>query len=58
MAAKLDLFLSADVLDATQVNNVTALDIYGDIFKDRGSTALWFYPAAVSILILHFSLLE
>ena len=41
-------FLNADITNTTELSYANFQDIYSSIIKDRGSSALWFYPAAVS----------
>jgi hypothetical protein len=44
----MELFLNADITNTTELSLANFQDIYSSIIKDRGSSALWFYPAAVS----------
>ena len=55
IAAKLGNFLSSDLTNTTvtaAINRPVFEDIYDGILKDRGSSALWLYPAAVSSFLL------
>jgi hypothetical protein len=45
--AKLSLYL--DLTNTTDITSANFNDIYSGIIKDRASSALWFYPAAVGI---------
>jgi len=47
LSAKMDVFVSADPSNTTEINRATFEDIHNDILKGRGSSVLWFYPAAV-----------
>jgi len=49
--AKLALFLDADVGNTTALSLANFEDLYSSIIKDRGSAALWFYPAAGSTIL-------
>jgi hypothetical protein len=58
--AKLALFLDPDYIgNTTELNPDNYLDLYSEIIKARGSSALWFYPACVSIylslFLVHFT---
>ena len=55
--AKLAVFLSATLGNMTELNLANFEDLYDGIIKDRGSSALWFYPAAVSIYLPLLSIL-
>ena len=44
----IQVFLNANITDTTELNMANFQDLYSGIIKDRGSSALWFYPAAVS----------
>ncbi|KZP30475.1 hypothetical protein FIBSPDRAFT_109127 [Athelia psychrophila] len=53
--ARLYAFATADASNKTeQINHLTFssfLNIYSDILKDRGSSALWLYPAAGATIL-------
>jgi hypothetical protein len=54
IAAKLGNFLSSDFTNTTvtaAINRPVFEDIYDGILKDRGSSALWLYPAAGSTVL-------
>jgi hypothetical protein len=51
LSAKLQYFLN-DPSNTTVVNLANFEDLYSSIIKDRGSSALWFYPAAVGIYLI------
>jgi Ran GTPase-activating protein (RanGAP) involved in mRNA processing and transport len=52
----MEVFLNTGITNTTELNMANFQDIYSGIIKDRGSSALWFYPAAVSHhLLLRFS---
>ena len=53
--AKLTLFLDPDYIgNTTELNADNYMDLYSEIIKARGSSALWFYPACVSIYLSLF----
>ena len=53
--AKLAVFLDPDYIgNTTELNVDNFLDLYSEIIKARGSSALWFYPACVSIYLSLF----
>jgi len=50
LSAKLQYFLN-DPSNTTVVNLANFEDLYSSIIKDRGSSALWFYPAAGATIL-------
>lgn len=47
LSAKLNNFVYADITNTTALSLANFQDILSSIVTDRGSSALWFYPAAV-----------
>jgi hypothetical protein len=47
LGAKLANFLNAHPSNSTIVNISQFFDIYGELLRERGSSVLWFYGAAV-----------
>jgi hypothetical protein len=47
LAAKLANFVEADASNSTVVGIPQFADIYDDLLRERGSSVLWFYGAAV-----------
>jgi hypothetical protein len=54
IATKLNIFINADPTNTTELNVAGFSDLLDGIIRDRGSSALWFYPASVSFFIVHF----
>lgn len=54
IATKLDIFINADLTNTTELNAANYSDLLDGIIRDRGSSALWFYPACVGIFIVRF----
>jgi hypothetical protein len=44
----MEAFLNTDITNTTELSFANFQDLYSSIIKDRGSSALWFYPAAAS----------
>ncbi|KIM88201.1 hypothetical protein PILCRDRAFT_250405 [Piloderma croceum F 1598] len=51
LSAKMEVFLNANITDTTELNMANFQDLYSGIIKDRGSSALWFYPAAGATIL-------
>ncbi|KAF7976379.1 hypothetical protein HWV62_6951 [Athelia sp. TMB] len=49
--AKLNALLATDPTNTTALNYASLQDIYSGILKDRGSSALWLYPAAGATIL-------
>jgi hypothetical protein len=49
--AKMQIFVTASASNVTQVNMANWWEIYNELIRSRGSSVLWFFPAAGSTLV-------